>query len=277
MQEPYIKPTSPVPAQCFRLRPARPIVTAIDTTMPLTYNADGGADGLQDASCCVIDEEGATMVIKWLGHATFLLTTSSGTKIITDPYEPGAFGAINHAPINVPADIVTVSHEHSDHNNVAGVPGSPAVVRGAGDQTVLDVKFHGVATFHDTSQGSERGTNTVFVMEADGLRVCHMGDLGHLLDDAAVRDIGAVDVLLIPVGGTFTLTSEEASTMVEKLGPKLVIPMHFQTARCSLPITTVDGFVAGKTGVESKGANEIAVDAGSLPGTMSIVVLEPAL
>ena len=104
-----------------------------------------------------------------------------------------------------------------------------------------------------------------------------MGDLGHLLDDAAAPDIGAVDVLLIPVGGTFTLAAEEASKTVEKLRPKLVIPMHFQTARCNLPITTVDGFVAGKTGVESKGANEITVDAGSLPETTSIVVLEPAL
>jgi len=247
--------------------------------MPIqpTYNAGGEADGLQDASYYVTDEEGATMVIRWLGHATFLVETSSGTKIVTDPYEPGAFGAINHAPINVSADIVTVSHEHSDHNNVAGVPGSPVAVRGAGDHTVKDVKFHGVATFHDTSQGSARGANTVFVMEADGLRVCHLGDLGHVLDDAAVRDIGAVDVLLIPVGGTFTLAAAEASRTVENLNPKLVIPMHFQTARCNLPITTVDGFVAGKSNVDRKGTSEITVDTGSLPETTSIVVLEPAL
>ncbi len=222
-------------------------------------------------------EEDAKMVIKWLGHATFLITTSSGTRLITDPYEPGAYGAINYRPITEPADIVTVSHDHDDHNYVAGVPGNPTVVRGAGEHVVKDVTLYGIATFHDTSAGKERGTNTVFVIEADGIRVCHLGDLGHVIDEATAEKMGPVDVLLIPVGGTFTIAAVEATRIVETLNPKLVIPMHFKTARCNLPIVNLDGFIAGKDNVERSGTSAITVEPGSLPATTVIAVLEPAL
>jgi len=217
------------------------------------------------------------MVIKWLGHATFLITTSSGTRIVTDPYKPGAFGAIKYGPITEPADVVTVSHEHDDHNYVAGVPGDPYVVRGTGEHTFRDVKLDGIATFHDTSQGSERGPNTIFMLEADGLRICHLGDLGHSLDQSAVQRVADVDVMLVPVGGTFTIDGAQASEIVGRLEPKLVIPMHFKTARCDLPIAAVDEFLQGKDNVERKGSSELTVAADSLPETTAIVVLDPAL
>jgi len=217
------------------------------------------------------------MEIKWLGHATFLITTADGTSIITDPYEPGAYDAINYGPITMPADIVTVSHEHEDHNHVAGVPGDPHVVREAGEHSVRDVKLYGISTFHDSSEGDERGTNTIFVIESDGMRICHLGDLGHSIDAQTVQDIGHVDVLLVPVGGYFTVDADQAAEIAGQLNPKLVVPMHFKTERCSLPIADVEGFVAGKDNVQREGVSEVTVDQDSLPATTVITVLEPAL
>ncbi len=120
------------------------------------------------------------MTIKFLGHATFLITSEDGVRIITDPYESGGYGgALRYGPITDEADIVTVSHDHADHNYVAGVPGNPVVVTESTE--VGGISFQVIDSYHDDAQGAERGPNRIFCFQVDGIRVCHLGDLGHLL------------------------------------------------------------------------------------------------
>lgn len=215
------------------------------------------------------------MKVKWLGHACFLITSESGLKIITDPYiqERG----IKYSPIDESADIVTVSHDHFDHNNVAAVKGNPEVVTGSGTKTVKGIQFKGVATHHDETKGSQRGDNVVFCFSIDGIKVCHLGDLGHRLSKQEITEIGAVDILLVPVGGFFTIDAKTATQVCEDLKPKVIIPMHFKTAKCvDFPITQVDDFLAGKPNVKRLNSSETDFKASQLPETTEIVVLQPA-
>ena len=213
------------------------------------------------------------MKVKWLGHASFLITSDSGTKIITDPYTAGS--GLRYGEIKESADIVTVSHEHFDHNNVASVGGNPEVVKG--DAEAKGIKFKGVSTYHDASEGKERGSNTIICFEVDGMRVCHLGDLGHPLSDKDVAEVGKVDILLAPVGGFFTIDAKVASEVCSKLNPRVVIPMHFKNDRLDFPISGVDDFLQGKEGVTKLDSSEGEFKAGELPTTTQIMVLKPAL
>ena len=130
------------------------------------------------------------MKIKWLGLASFLITSDSRTRIITDPYETG--GDLSYGEIRESADIVTVSHEHFDHNNVAAVQGNPQILRKMGEAEVKGIRFKGVGSLHDDVGGKERGKNTIFWFDVDGVKVCHLGDLGHQLSTEQVRAIGSV-------------------------------------------------------------------------------------
>jgi L-ascorbate metabolism protein UlaG (beta-lactamase superfamily) len=215
------------------------------------------------------------MKVKWLGHASFLITSEAGTKIITDPYNVGS--GLSYGEIREAADIVTVSHEHGDHNNVAAVKGSPQVVKGAGTKEAKGIKFKGVSTYHDEAQGGQRGPNTVFCFEVDGLKVCHLGDLGHALSDKDVAEVGKVDVLLVPVGGFFTIDAKVATAVSGKLAPKVIIPMHFKNDKLAYPIAAVDDFIKGKSGVTQPNASEVEFKRGKLPAATQIVVLKPAL
>src|SRR4030042_2055382 len=116
------------------------------------------------------------MKVKLLGHASFLISSETGVKIITDPYPQGS--GLSYAPVNETADIVTVSHDHFDHNNISSVPGTPEVITGNGIKNVKGIQFKGMATHHDQSQGKERGANTIFCFSVDGIKLCHLGDLG---------------------------------------------------------------------------------------------------
>jgi len=219
------------------------------------------------------------MKIQWLGHAAFLVETKGGVRILTDPYESGAYGgALGYGPIEMAADIVTVSHEqHEDHNYTRTVKGKPVIKKGPGVDTVKGVEIKRVHTFHDDCGGKERGENFVFCLKADGMLVCHMGDLGHVLKDDQVKEIGQPDVLLVPVGGTFTLGPKEASQVVDQLRPRVVIPMHYKTPKCGFPIEEVDSFLAGKSRVKRIRGSTLEMEKGSLPDPTEIVVLEPAL
>jgi L-ascorbate metabolism protein UlaG (beta-lactamase superfamily) len=217
------------------------------------------------------------MKVKWLGHACFLLTSESGLRIITDPYASGVYG-LDYAPPAETADIVTVSHDHSDHNNVAAVKGNPQVVQGVGSQQAKGVQFKGVASAHDQSSGKERGANTIFCFALDGLNVCHLGDLGHDLSDQTVAAIGAVDVLLIPVGGNFTIDAAVANRVCQKLAPKVVIPMHFKNDRCpGFPVAGVDDFTGKRQQVKTIAGSEVEIKKEQLPSGTETVVLRPAL
>jgi L-ascorbate metabolism protein UlaG (beta-lactamase superfamily) len=211
--------------------------------------------------------------IKWLGHACFVITSDAGTKIITDPYVTG--GGIDYGEITESADIVTVSHDHADHNNVAVVKGKPEVVRGSA--SIKGIEFKGIPGYHDDAGGSTRGKNTMFCFEVDGMRVCHVGDLGHQLSDKQVAELGRIDILLIPVGGYYTIDAKVATQVCNQLNPKVIIPMHFKTDKCAYPIAGVDEFLKGKEGVTRLDASEVPFKREELPTTTQIIVLKSEL
>jgi L-ascorbate metabolism protein UlaG (beta-lactamase superfamily) len=208
------------------------------------------------------------MKITWLGHAAFLIETED-TKIVTDPYDD----SVGYGPITMAVDFATVSHEHGDHNNVETLKGNPEVVRGSGSFEVRGITIRGIATYHDDEQGSARGENTIFVIEAEGLSVCHAGDLGHTLSKEQIEEIGKVDVLLLPVGGTYTTDAAQAAEVMEALDPRLVIPMHFKTPSLDFPIDGVEKFVKGRANARHVRLPVIEVTEESLPEEREIAVL----
>jgi L-ascorbate metabolism protein UlaG (beta-lactamase superfamily) len=216
--------------------------------------------------------------IRWLGHSAFLLAAADGTSVITDPYVPGSFnGAIKHGPIGETADAVTVSHHHQDHDGVSHLPGNPKVFEGKGSFKVGSVSINGFETFHDATEGTGRGRNTVFVFGADGLRIGHCGDLGHVLTQQQVAAIGRVDVLLLPVGGTFTVDAAAAHEVAKQLTARVTIPMHYKTAKLGFDIDGVEAFTQGEQNVKRIGRAEVEVSADKLPPAPEIWVLEHAL
>ena len=218
------------------------------------------------------------MKVKWYGHAAFLITSDQGMKIITDPYEPGAFGgAIAYGPIPDQADIVLISHDHADHNHVQGLKGKPQVIKGVGSHKVKNLEFKGFAAYHDGRKGSERGQNTIFCFSLDGVKICHLGDLGYVLSDSEAKQIGPVDLLLMPVGGLYTIDPAQASQTAQKLNPKVVIPMHYKTPHCGFPLAQVEDFTSGKSGVKTVEGNEVEIKKEKLPQALEIIVLQPAL
>ncbi len=215
------------------------------------------------------------MRVKWLGHACFLITSRDGLRVITDPYAVG--GGINYSPIKETADIITVSHGHDDHSSVSAVKGKPEVVKSGGTETVKGVQFKGIATYHDEAQGGQRGLNTIFCFTIDNIRLCHLGDLGHVLDGEQVSEIGTVDILFAPVGGFFTIDASAASQVCDQLGPKVIIPMHFKTLKCAYPIADVEDFLRGKKNIRRIDSSEIDFEAEELPAAAEIVLLRPAM
>ena len=213
------------------------------------------------------------MKIKWLGHASFLITSDAGIRIITDPYMPNE--RLTYGEIEESADIVTVSHEHGDHNNVAAVRGNPEVVREAGK--VKGIEFKGIPSYHDDAEEHPRGKNTILCFEVDGIMVCHLGDLGHQLSNSQFTELGRIDILLIPVGGNFTIDANIATQICERLKPKAVIPMHYNNEKCAFPIAGVDEFIQGKRDVSKLDTSEAEFKQGELPPSTKIVVLKSAL
>lgn len=215
------------------------------------------------------------MKIKWLGHSCFLITSKDGMRVITDPYTVG--GGINYSPIKETADVVAVSHGHGDHSNVSAILGRPEVVRGGGTKTAKGIQFRGIASYHDTSQGNERGLNTIFCFTLDDIKLCHLGDLGNMLATDQVNEIGAVDILFVPVGGIFTIDASVATKVCNQLKPKVVIPMHYKTPKCAYPLASVEDFLRGKKDVREIGSSEIELERVELPSITEIVLLQPAL
>lgn len=215
------------------------------------------------------------MDITWYGHAAFLIATGQGIKIITDPYKPGK--DILYKPILDEADIITVSHDHGDHNFVEGLPGKPKVIKKVGKHEIKGVVVEGFPAYHDAMQGAQRGHNIIFTILAEDIRLCHLGDLGHVLSDKEVQQLRQVDVLLIPVGGFFTIGPKEATIVAEQLRPQLIFPMHVKTAKCNLPIEPVDAFLQNKEEVRTLDVSTFSFTNEELKAGLGIVVLQPAL
>jgi L-ascorbate metabolism protein UlaG (beta-lactamase superfamily) len=205
--------------------------------------------------------------IHWLGHACFLLTTDGGKKIITDPFDR----QVGYPLPEVPADIVTVSHQHFDHNAVHLVPGNPKIAQEAKEYVFGGIKINGYLSYHDQSRGSQRGKNIIFVIETEKIRLCHLGDLGHRLEDKQVKDLGKIDVLMVPVGGYYTIDAAEAAGVVGQLAPSYVLPMHYKMPGVDLPIAPVELFLQHFPGYREQEVLE--VKAGNLPSPMQVVKL----
>lgn len=177
------------------------------------------------------------MMIRWLGHASFLIEGES-TRIITDPFDD----KLGYRMFNETVDIATVSHQHWDHNAVESLQGHPTVIATLGTHHIKETRIQGFASFHDQAQGQLRGPNIIFKISLEGIDIVHLGDLGHILDGEMVDAIGNVDVLLIPVGGIYTINADEARQVAAQLKPTIIVPMHYQTRSLSFELEPLEGF-----------------------------------
>lgn len=171
---------------------------------------------------------------------------------------------------------MVIGHKHGDHVG-AKIKGNPKQVSGTGKKKAAGVEFRGLGTYHDTSKGSQRGENTAFCFTVDGLRLCHLGDLGHQLSVSEIAEIGQVDVLMIPVGGFYTIDAAMASKVCDQIKPKVIIPMHYKNDKCAFPIAGVEEFLKGKSGIKRVNAAEVELKTGQLPQVTEIIVLKHAL
>jgi len=229
--------------------------------------------------------QGKTVTLRWFGQSFFQLETANGKKVVFDPQGIPEFGTHN----DVKADVILVSHEHNDHNTVEVIPdhASARVFRGLKeavkgrtpdwnrvDEKVGTIHVRNVGTYHDAVNGMTRGKNSVFVAETDGLTFCHLGDLGHELDPAAVKAIGPVDVLLVPVGGVYTLNGEQAKKVTAALKPRLyVIPMHYGVKGYD-DLLPPDEFLEGQTNVKKfPTTNELVIPVDMKADAPTVAVL----
>jgi L-ascorbate metabolism protein UlaG (beta-lactamase superfamily) len=210
----------------------------------------------------IIEEEKSSMLqIRWHGHACWEITND--ITLVTDPHDGKSIGI--PAP-TVAGDIILVSHDHYDHNSVKTVEkeGSRVVLDGR-KRTIDNVEIRGVDTFHDEAGGSKRGGNIIYTFLMDGIRFCHLGDLGHEIDNETVERIGEVDVLFIPIGGTFTVDDKQAWDVIKAIKPKIIVPMHYKIGGLSLPISGIDSFLEQNKFKLIPVGNEIEIDKEDLP------------
>jgi L-ascorbate metabolism protein UlaG (beta-lactamase superfamily) len=216
------------------------------------------------------------MIITYHGHSCFKLKGKRGT-VVTDPFDP----YIGFSLPALTADIVTVSHQHKDHNAVAKVKGTeqhpkPFIVDCPGEYEVGGISVFGERSYHDDSQGSERGENTIFTILLDDVRLCHLGDLGHTLTEEQVERIGLVDVLFVPVGGAFSLNAENAINVIRAIEPSIIIPMHFRTPEHDEKVfgdlKTLADFTK-EYGVEPQPVPKLVVEKDRLPEEMELAIL----
>ncbi|MGI5848452.1 MAG: MBL fold metallo-hydrolase [Christensenellales bacterium] len=213
------------------------------------------------------------MVIEWLGHSCFKVTVGNETKILFDPYDD----TIGYPHQDVEADIVVISHAHFDHNDLSLVKGKYSVVKTQGVHQFGNLKIEGVKTWHDHSQGRHRGENLAFMLFTDGIKLCHMGDIGCIPSEEVYKKIEGTDILLIPVGGHYTIDAKEALTICERLSPNIIIPMHFKTPASTLDIALLDDFLEASDreyDVSRPGKCYLEIDKTSLKKRTRIVVME---
>lgn len=212
------------------------------------------------------------MKIKWFGQSCFMITAENGTKVVTDPYA----NMLGYKLPEIEASIVTISHNHKDHNNINAVKGSFEHIQGSGGFSKDGIKIKGVETFHDKVSGAMRGKNTVYNFNIDGINVCHCGDLGHILSSNQIEDIGNVDILLLPIGGLATINAANAVKVAKQLNPTIIIPMHYRTKALGLLgyiFGSVDKFIS-ISGMLAKEYKELELSKASIKDYSGIAVLK---
>jgi len=211
------------------------------------------------------------MYITWLGQACFKIQGKEVT-IITDPYD-------NKLGIKLPrltGDILTVSHNHYDHNNTKAVSGNPFIIETAGEYEIKGVFIQGISSWHDAKEGTERGNNTIFLFEIEEVKIAHLGDLGTTLSDEQLDKLEGIDVLLIPVGGIYTIDGKQAAAVISQIEPRIVIPMHYKIPGLKEKLQTVDKF-CDEMGVKQNGVEDkIRITKKDLPvEETKVIILKP--
>jgi len=215
--------------------------------------------------------------IQWFGQSCFLISSPGGLKILTDPFNP----ELGYPMPELAPDAVLISHEHFDHNYIQMAKGNPRIFHGLDktggwskvDATVKDVRIYSVNAYHfDNPKDAQRGKNAIFVMEMPAMRLAHLGDVGRALTEDQIKQIGKIDVLFIPVGGTYTVDAKAADAIIGRLNPRIIFPMHYKTAAISLPLATVDQFLAGKKNVKKIAGNIYVIS--KLPKDQEIIVMD---
>jgi L-ascorbate metabolism protein UlaG (beta-lactamase superfamily) len=207
------------------------------------------------------------MEISWLGHSCFQLRGKNVT-LITDPFSPQLGRSLG----KISAPIVTISHNHPGHNFADGIGGDPRIVHGPGEYEISDVLITGVASYHDNKHGQELGRNTMYVIHMDDLIVCHLGDLGHILQEEQLEEVADADVLLIPIGGQHTINAAQAAEVISQVEPHIVIPMHYHSSMddASNPL---DKFCR-EMGIEALNPQpKLSITRSTLPAETQVVIL----
>jgi L-ascorbate metabolism protein UlaG (beta-lactamase superfamily) len=214
------------------------------------------------------------MEISWFGHSCFQLKGKNVT-LITDPFSPQAGSSEEEASKlgKVSASIVTISHDHPGHNYVAGVEGNPRIVRGPGEYEISDVLITGVPSYHDNERGKQFGRNTIYSIHIDDIVLCHLGDLGHTLQEEQLEEVADADILLIPIGGQRTLKAAQAAEVISQVEPRIVIPMHYPVVTGATP-DALHTFCR-EMGIEgARSQPRLTVVHSTLPAEMQVVILE---
>jgi len=211
------------------------------------------------------------MDITYLGHSCFLLR-HKGVRVVTDPFDK----SVGIKQVKTEADIVTISHDHGDHSGLGMVTGEPMVIRGPGEYEIKGVSITGMQTFHDEEKGALRGKNTVYTIDIDEVRICHLGDLGHKLSEKQLEVLDGIDVLMVPVGGNTSIEPKTAMEVIRQISPSIAIPMHYRTKEHSQvwkKKVTLEDFLK-ISGMEAKKTEKLTVKKLDLPEEMELVVLK---
>jgi L-ascorbate metabolism protein UlaG (beta-lactamase superfamily) len=201
------------------------------------------------------------MRVIWHMHSCFEINDQA--TVVMDPHDGRSIGV---KPPSLRADVVTISHDHFDHNAVRVIKGEYVVVKDVSPRTVKGVAIRGITGFHDDVNGEKRGRMNIFHLTLDGVRFCHLGDLGHMLSEAQIKELGEVDVLFLPVGGVFTIDGAQAQLLVRSINPRVAIPMHFRVGGLSMSIQNADGFLKGLPDDKVvRVGNEVEFEAEDLP------------
>lgn len=183
------------------------------------------------------------MKLKWYGHSCFSMTFADGTTLVTDPFD----ASVGYPLCDARCDAAVVSHDHFDHNHTSSLTGNFRILNAPGMFEIGGVKVTGISSFHDDAQGAKRGTNVIYIVEGDGLKIAHLGDLGHRPDAALTAALQNVDVMLVPIGGTYTIDTPQAVELIERLRPRMAVAMHFRNRFCRFDISDEQEF-AVRTG-----------------------------
>jgi L-ascorbate metabolism protein UlaG (beta-lactamase superfamily) len=214
------------------------------------------------------------MLLTYLGHSCFKIQDkigSDGISLVCDPFDK----TVGFKVPNFEADIITVSHNHHDHNNTGSLRGDPFIINTAGEYDVKGVIIDGIDSFHDSQEGKERGENIIYRINIDDITICHLGDLGHELDNKQLEKLTEIDILLIPVGGKYTLDAKKAVAVVSQIEPRIVIPMHYSTKGSKIKeIDGLDKFIK-EMGIKPTEEDKLKIAKKDLPSEdMELVVMK---